>query len=273
MLGAGLGFAIYHPISDDNPVSDLATGAVVVHGISAVFSLWFGGWVAGRFARRAASRRAGWLHGFLVWTSATIAGVYLVSSGAGWALGDISKLVGGGLSAAGKPAAAAVSGGADLAKDALKKSGDTISSYVDEAVGTTNNTDPAKRAQSIRAKREVGFAATRYFTSTDESAKAANRTALVTALSDDTGISQADAEKMVNDWTASYDRVKADLKAVKDEAAAKAREAAEKAAHALSIFSLCSFVAFVIGALAASLGGCRGAKHAVELEPDTIVVT
>jgi hypothetical protein len=75
---------------------------VIIEGISAVFSLWFGGWIAGRFTPEGA-RACGWLHGFCVWAAATVAGVMIVSTGAGWALGDLSKLVGGGLSLAGKP--------------------------------------------------------------------------------------------------------------------------------------------------------------------------
>jgi hypothetical protein len=50
LLGAGLGLAIYSPVTDANPISDLGKGAVIIHGISAVLSLWFGGWVAGRFS-------------------------------------------------------------------------------------------------------------------------------------------------------------------------------------------------------------------------------
>src|SRR5690349_21256049 len=61
MLGAGLGFALYHPITSDSPVENLGTGAIIIQGVSAVFSLWFGGWVAGRFTPRA-SRASGGLH-------------------------------------------------------------------------------------------------------------------------------------------------------------------------------------------------------------------
>ena len=45
MLGAGLGFAIYSPLADANPIADLGKGAVIIEGISAVFSLWFGCWI------------------------------------------------------------------------------------------------------------------------------------------------------------------------------------------------------------------------------------
>lgn len=268
MLGAGLGFAIYSPLTNDNPVADLGAGAVIIQGLSAVLSLWFGGWVAGRFAPLR-DHKTGWLHGFIVWCSATVAGVLLVSAGAGWAMGDLSKLVGGGLSLAGKPAAAMAESAPSVAKDALKQSGDTMSSFVDEAVGGIPASDTAR---SVRAKREVGFAVARLFNPMQTGDTSEARAAAVKALVDNTGVSQADAERTVASWTASYDRLKADLKTAKDQAEAKAREAAEKAAKALSIFSLCAFVGFALGALAASMGGKHGAIAARKntLEPITI---
>jgi hypothetical protein len=268
LLGAGLGFALYTPITDANPVSDLGTGAMIIHGISAVFSLWFGGWVAGRFAPKGCA--VGWLHGFLVWCAATVAGVLIVSSSASWALGDLSKLVGGGLSLAGKPAAALAGSAGNMAKDAAKKSTDTISSFVDEAAG--NPTAGATPNVTIRAKREVGLAATRLFSPGQEANTATNRAALVKALTDDANLSQADADKMVTEWTESYDHLKADLTAAKNEAEAKAREAADKAAHTLAIFSLCAFVAFVFGAIAATAGGCHGACRALKDETPAVAV-
>jgi len=267
LLGAGLGFAIYSPITDANPISDLGTGAVIVHGISAVFSLWFGGWVAGRFAPKGCC--VGWLHGFLVWCAATVAGVLIVSAGAGWALGDLSKLVGGGLSLAGKPAAALAGSAGDMAKDAAKKSTDTFSSFIDEATGSPAS--GTKASATIRAKREVGMAVARLFAPGQDANMATNRATLVKALTD-SGMSQADADKMVTEWTDSYNQLKADLTAAKNEAEAKAREAADKAAHVLAIFSLCAFVAFVIGAVAASLGGCHGACRARKDEVTPVAV-
>ena len=47
LLGAALGFAIFSPLTDPNPGANFGAGAAVVEGVSAVVSLWFGGWVAG----------------------------------------------------------------------------------------------------------------------------------------------------------------------------------------------------------------------------------
>lgn len=260
LLGAGLGFAIYSPLTNDNPVADLGTGALIVHGISAVVSLWLGGWVAGRFIP-AASRNTGWLHGFIVWCVATIAGVCMVTSGAGWALGDLSKIVGGGLSLAAAPAAAIAGGGVDLAKDALKQSGDTLASFTDEAVGR-RPADAQRPADAIRAKREVGLALARLFKPGEETSPAEARAAVVKALVDTTGLNEQEANQLVTDWTTTYEQVKSDLAALKVEAEAKARETADEAAGALAIFSFCAFAALAFGAFAGSLGGCQGACYA-----------
>ncbi len=263
MLGAGLGFAIYSPLTDANPVADLGTGAIIIQGVSAVLSLWFGGWVAGRFAPVGVSA-TGWLHGFSVWCGATVAGVLLVSFGAGWVVGDLSKVVGGGLSLAGKPAATLAGSAADLAKDALKQSNDTLASFTDEATGNR----PAEETKNlgIRAKREVGMAVARLFNPAQQANLADNRTALIKTLTENAGLSAADAERTVTDWTATYDRLKADLTAAKNDAEAKAREAADKAAKSLSLLSLGAFVGFLMGAIAASCGGAHGLKCASRLE-------
>lgn len=269
MLGAGLGFAIYSPLTDSNPVSELAAGAIIVQGISAVFSLWLGGWVAGRFCP-ADQRARGWLYGLNVWCVATVAGVLMVSAGAGWAMGDLSKLVGGGLAMAAKPAAAAAGGVADMAKDALKQRGDTVTSFTDEALGRLPSNTPA--GGTIRAKREVGMALQRLFNPASPSS-ADNRSAAVKSLVDQVGMSEADAEKTVVEWTSTFDRLKADLEAAKTEMELKAKVAAEKAAKALAIFSLGAFLAFVLGAASAICGGRTGARVAVLHETRETVVT
>ncbi len=272
MLGAGLGFALYDPITSENPVSSLGAGALIIQGVSAVVSLWFGGWVAGRFTP-ARARASACLHGFVVWCAATVAGVLLVASGAGWVLGGVSKIVGGGLSAAGQPAAAVAGGTADLAKDALKQSGDTLTSFTDEALG--NRSSDAAANTGIRAKREIGMAVARLFNPAKESGNTdANRAELVKVLVDQAGMSEAAANQLVTDWTASYERLKAELAAAKEAAEQKAREAAEAAAKALAVLSLVYFVAFAFGAVSAACGACHGSKCAAKCESrqDVMVV-
>lgn len=255
MLGAGLGFAIFSPLTDPNPAQNFGAGAAVIEGISAVVSLWFGGWVAGRLTP-VGVQRTGWLHGLVVWCSATVVAVAIAFTGAGWAFNGLSKLVGGGLSMAGRPAAAAATQAADAAKDALQHSRATVSSFVDEAASTP--APGATAASGIRTKREVGLALGRLFDPSQSANTASNRDAAVKVLVDDAGMSQADAEKAVSDWTASYQRLQAEVADAKNQAEAKAREEANDASKTLSVFLSCYFVAFVIGAAAAVSGGSHG---------------
>jgi hypothetical protein len=263
LLGAGLGFAIYNPITSENPVSSLGAGALVVQGMSAVVSLWLGGWVAGRFIPGRA-RASACLHGFIVWCSATVAGVVLVAAGAGWILGDISKLVGGGLSAAAQPAAEVADGATDLAKDALKQSDAALTSFTDEALG--NRPADAAPGKTVRAKREIGLAVARLFNPRHDINKAEARAELVKVLSSQTGMSEAEANERVTEWTATYDRLQEELTAVKEAAEQKAREAADTAAKALTIFSLVYFAGFLLGAVAAGCGACHGAQCATKYD-------
>lgn len=104
MLVAGLGFAIYSPLTEDSPVVNLSMGALIIHSVCVILALGCGGWVAGRFTS-IRGRSTAWLHGFSVWCAATVGGVLLVTLGAGWMLGGISSLAGSGLSAAGSSVA------------------------------------------------------------------------------------------------------------------------------------------------------------------------
>lgn len=265
MLGAGLGLAIYSPATGDDPVANLSIGALLVHSVSAIISLCLGGWVAGRFSPVWA-RATGWLHGFSVWCAATVGGVILIAFGASAMLGGLSKIVGGGLSAVGQSATAVVDGGAGLATDAVDQTGETITSFVDEAV--SNLPEDISEGEIIRATREVGLALGRLFNPLQDGNTAANRNAAVAALVDHTGMSQADANRTITEWTDSFEGLQGDLAALKESALNQAGEAAETAASGLATFSLWTFFGFLLGALAATGGGHLGAISATKGEEE-----
>lgn len=262
MLGAGIGLSIYSPITEQTPVANLSVGALIIHSISALIALCLGGWVAGRFSPVHA-RATGWLHGFVVWCAATVGGVVLVALGAGAMMGGLSKVVGGGFSAMGD-SASAVAGGA---ADALDPSGETVTSFVDEAM--SHLPEGRSAAEEIRATREVGLALGRLFNPFQDGNTAANRSAAVTTLVEHTDMSQAEAERTVADWSSSYERLQTDLGDFRESAAAQTREAADSAASAVATFSLWSFFAFLLGALAATGGGHLGAMSARRFDETT----
>ena len=255
MLGAGLGLAMFNPTSNDHAIASFGTGAAVIQGIAAVLSLWGGGWMAGRFMRNA-GERSGRLHGFMVWCVATVVAVALLSTGAGWALGGLGKIVAGGFAMAGKPA---VDGMSELAKNSVDRNQTLLASFTDEALSNP----PAGKtpADNLRARRDLAYAVHKLFTA-EEGVLAANRNAVVTLLVQHEGLTEADASRMVDGWVTSYQTVKADANAAMQAMETKAKQAGEESAGVLSVLSLSYFAAFMLGAMAACHGGTHGAQCA-----------
>ena len=263
MLGLGIGAGAVDPINDQNPLGGFGVGAAITWCVSALIALWVGGWVAGRLIANA-RQHLGCLHGFLVWSVALIATFMFISTTAGMAVGGAAKIVGRGLSMAAKPVAGAASAVTDVAKDAAKQNAEGISSFVDEAVSSRPN--GGDQASAVRAKREISYAAGKLFATGGDAKSPEARAALVKALTDNTNMTEADANRRVDEWTAYYDKLQADTKAAKDKAEQAAREAGERASKATARAGIWAFIAFVIGAAAASWGGKCGAKCRTEAE-------
>ncbi len=253
MLGSAIGLAIYNPTTSDQPFANFGAGAAVIQGLSAVISLWAGGWIAGRFLARGTETLGG-LHGFMVWCVTTVTAVAILATGASWALGGISHTLASGLSAAGRPAAAAIA-----SSDPMGGMKETIVSFTSEGLATP----PAgmTAAQTIRSTREVTRAVA-LFVAADAESKPAKQQALTDTLVAIQGMSEVDAKKMVADWTLTADQMKADANAALQAAETKARAMAEETSNTLAVLSGCYFLAFLLGGVFSIGGGRHGAACA-----------
>lgn len=242
MLGLSLGVAVVNPQPYENDLPALSLAAGLGWSISALISLWIGGWIAGRTAPRGVGNSGG-IHGVLVWCVATVVTFAFVTGGGGALVGGVMKAVGGGAARAVDVAAAQA--GPALRNADFSSPGGLLASFLDEAGrdGARENLS----GDAARARRETGAALTRFFTSEDASA----RNALVTAVASYSGRSRNDAETLVRGWEDSYKRAV-------DDAAAAATRAAKKAAAGAAW----TCIAFCIGAFFAGWGGrCGGARY------------
>jgi hypothetical protein len=252
MLGVGLGFRAINPANNDNPVADFTVATGIVWTVSALISLYAAGWVAGRSIDQG-DRRTGVIHGFIVWSVATVMMVTVLGAALGSVATGAAQLVGKGVSATAKATGSAASGAANTAANMSQDDNSLIAPYLDEL-------NAAGRNIPATAKREIGFSILRFIQNPNDQ----TRGALITTLSDQGGIARPDAERMVGKWEDSYRRVQTNINQMKADAEQKAREAADKAASAAAKVSLWTFVAYLVGAFAASLGGGAGAKSAIE---------
>jgi hypothetical protein len=164
-------------------------------------------------------------HGFLSWALATIIGTFLLAAAA-------SSLVGGGVRAASTAASgatqAAMSGVSDYAVDGLFRS---------------------DRMDSSSSTQDVVSQATRILANGVRNGEvpAADRTYLAQLVATKTGISQADAQKRVDNT----------ISGVKD-AETKARQAADAARKATATFAIFSALSLLIGAFVAMAAAAYG---------------
>jgi hypothetical protein len=225
-LGAGLGFSVVSPWSNSGVSAttfEIGTGLYFI--VMAMISSAVGGYLAGRLRNRWIGIESTEIlfrdtaHGFLAWALASVVGAILLASPA-------ISLVGGATSGAVQAAASSQASG-------------PMDGYVDTLLRRDNpTTDNTANAGDTR--RELTRLLTADFRNGAEPS-AADRSYVAKVVAARTGLSQADADKRVNDVIA---QIKTDL------------DKARKAAMHLAIWlTLSLFIGAFSAALAATEGG------------------
>jgi hypothetical protein len=215
----------------------------------------FGGFIAGRFS---GCPHRGFAHGIIVWSLTLIVTLLLVSMGTGMVLGGALKVLGQSL---GISASSVPSGGAEVAKEGMKRNCAQLGSFIEEAAQSVPTNAAPKAA--TRARREVGFAVTKLFAPGNDINSPENRRGVIKALVDDAQLSEVDATRTVDDWTMSSKNLTAELDRIKTAAEQKARDIADRASRNLSRAATCSFFALLLGLVAAAFAGRCGAECAL----------
>lgn len=266
LFGIGLGLEIVEPAVDPEGGQKFSLGVGIAWSVAALLALWAGGWVAGRLTPES-NRRLGAIHGFLVWSLATVVTLFAVGSGAGMLAGAAARITGKTVGAAAQAVAPAAESGGEAVAQFARNNSNLLESYAREFVpgagGEGQAPDPA-------AMREVSWALVRFFSLDPAQRNAEARATLVRAIDEHTPMDEAEAGRRVDQMIASYDRVQADLRQMTEKAEAKAREVADKASDYVTKAAVWTFIAFVIGAIAAASGGSSGARARREHDPAAV---
>ena len=262
LFGIGLGLQIVEPATNPEGGQRFSIGVGIAWSVAALIALWAGGWVAGRLTPES-NRSLGGIHGFLVWSLATVVTLFAIGSGAGMLAGTVARITGRTVGAVAQAAAPAAEAGGQAISQFARENSNLLQSFTQELVpGVSSETNPPPRqdgAAKARATREISWALVRFF-SAEPSARGAQRAELVRAVDEHTEMDQAQANERIDQMIASYDRVQADLKQMAERAETKAREVGEKASDYATHAAVWTFIAFIIGAIAASMGGASGAR-------------
>lgn len=255
-LGVGLGMSAISPWSNSGAsagsigVASIA-GMTLMHAIAAAV----GGYIAGRL-------RTKWVdvhtdevffrdtaHGFLSWAVGIVIGAAFLASAA-------ASLVGGAVDAASKPLAAAAT---EASRGALSGSGGSMGStdpnayFVDALLrgngsANANPQGTANTGDTAATRAEVGRILANGIK--NQNLPQGDRTYLAGLIATRTGMSQADAERRVDDVMTQARN-----------AEQNARQAADEARKAAAKLSLWTFLSFLIGAFCASYAATIGGRQ------------
>lgn len=254
---AWLGVGLMLVDSQSHPGTVIVTSAIA-WTISACAALFAGSWIAARVSA-SFDRTIGVLHGVGVWATGAVAGLLFAMSAAGAIVGGSAHIVGKGLEAAGTAAAGGVSGAAQLVAPNI----DGIRKELDEAM-TKRAPDTAQTQAATQTGADDNRLANRsrlsellmgHF-SLDEKTKQtdAERGELVSLIASESGVSQANATKALEQW----DRVWAASVNRWNMAKEQAKVAADQARKVTAQAACWSVIAMALSLMAAAAGGACG---------------
>jgi hypothetical protein len=237
-LGSGIGLSSVSPWSSANPT---ATTFTLLAAVWLIIVQWLssamGGYLAGRLRTKWVGVHSDEVffrdtaHGFLAWALASVVVVAFAAS-------SVSSAV----SAAGR----AVSGTAATAAQAAASQPSAQNGYFLDVLFRKDQPDANASSQDTRAEASRILARALVNGNLD----AADRTYLAKLLAAHAGISQADAEKRIDDTVTQ-------AKAAED----KAKQAADAARKTAASASFYLFFSMLIGAFIASVAGAIGGRQ------------
>ena len=264
LLGFGLGFSAVSPWANEGvSAKGLGISTIVWLAFTQIVASGLGGYIAGRLRVKWANMHGDEVyfrdtaHGFLAWCVATLVAATLV-------VGSVSSIVSGGVQAGANVVGGAASAATQAAGTAASNtSSDQYGYFVDSLFR-----DDRPAAVSDDAARST---VTRIFVRSlnDGQLAAEDRTYLAQLVAQRTNLTQADAERRVDEVYARTQKAVADAKQA-------AKEAADTAAKVAAMTALWMFVALLIGAFFASFAATFGGRRrdaVVYVESDAYVTT
>ncbi|MBH3404064.1 hypothetical protein I5P86_03265 [Pseudomonas glycinae] len=264
LLGFGLGFSAVSPWAGEGvSAKGLGISTIIWLAATQIIASGLGGYIAGRLRVKWANMHGDEVyfrdtaHGFLSWCVATLVTATLV-------VGSVSSIVSGGVQAG-----ASVVGGAAgaMTQAAGTAAGNTDSDQYGYFVDSLFRDDRPAAVSDDAARGTV----TRIFAQSlaNGQLSAEDRTYLAQLVAQRTNLTQADAERRVDDIYARTQKAIADAKV-------KAQQAADTAAKVAAWTTLWMFIALLAGAFFASLSATFGGRRrdAVEyVEVETYTTT
>lgn len=248
LLGIGIGIGSINPTEEARPLEGLGTGALIWWVISNIIAVFTGAFVAAKLTNLS-YRHSGLLHGLLTWSLFTLISFMLMTSAIGGIVSGVGGTVSKGLSVVG-------GGVSEIASLADQVDGDRINRLVQEAL--TQDQESGTNVQEFNI--DVMAVAREVFIENGKISADVQREEVEQAIARNSSLSQQDASRATDVVIREFEQVKPKLNELKQ----KATEAGEEVAETVSKASIWAFVALLLGAITASIGGSVGKPSVYE---------
>lgn len=258
LLGMGIGLGVVNPASEQNPMGGIGIGAAVWLGITALISLFFGGWTTARLAGSVRGMN-GILHSIVMWGLVTIVSFFLMTSALGALIGGAASLVGKSISAISSGVAAVAPEAKEGVQKQLSQKGISLDSIMNEAKQMLGKGGAAGGGAGGQAgaEDELKQSLQRIFSSGQTSVSPQDKETLVNTLATRGNMSRPEAERTVDKWIQQYQQMAQGAQQAKQQAL----QTTEQAMNTLSKVGIWMFVLLVLEAGAAALGGWLGSRR------------
>lgn len=253
LLGVGIGLATLDPAGNGSPdAATLGSAGGIWTIVTVLIATFIGAYAAARLSG-VGEKTDGVLHGIVTWATSTLVIVYLLTSG-------VSAVIGGTFGALGSSISGLTSAATSLTPNSLSVLPDGIESQVrgllqrgeqqvDQAVtdAQQQGQQAANTARQATGEADLSKAIPEIAAGLAKDATPEQRQAAVTVISQQAGIPQAEAERRLTEFQATY-----------DQAVEQAKVTADKAAAGLSTAAFATFVALLLGLIVGAVGGLAG---------------
>lgn len=297
-LGAGIGLWAVEPGGDPDSISGMATTGAVYLVIAQLVALFVGGYLASRMSA-AWDKQNAIMHGVVVWALATIASIWLAASAVSSIFYTSVSLVKGAASAVSTAATEVVPD--DLpnfkmpevrmdmlpprVQDALRRQGITADNLKTETREAFRNV--ISRKEQAEAREIATDAAVDIIRTPSDAVSVVNaaiddlvgkggviseedRTELISVMEQRLGITKSEAETMIDRWQQQSQQVYEDATQALEKAKQDAIDKGDAATDALGTASIWSFIALLLGLVAAG-GGAAVGRRPHPMEDDAVV--
>lgn len=252
-IGIGVGLATVDPAGNGTPTAaTFGTTTGIWTAVAVLVATFIGAYVAARLAG-SLTKGDGALHGLVTWATSTLIIVYLLTSGAGSLISGTLGTIGNSFSAISSTVQAIVPNSLSVLPDGLEAQARQLLQRGEQATqqaadqAEQQGQQAADQARQATGQQDIAAAIPQIVKGLGKDAAPEQRQAAVTVISQQTGISPQEAEQRLQQFQGQY-----------DQAMEQARQTADAAAKNVSAAGFAGFVALLIGAVVAALGGSVG---------------